>query len=67
MPKSYCCPAMERAIQDEYIEQPISYTDDKQVIYLTPVLISHREREPDENMPVFVLNFCPWCGADLKE
>jgi hypothetical protein len=38
---------MKRAIEDEYISQ-LSYVDDKQVIYMTPVPISHKERKPDE-------------------
>jgi hypothetical protein len=57
-----CCPAMEHAIKDGYVTWPITYTRDKQLRHLTPVIHSKRE----ERMPAFWLNFCPWCKADVR-
>ena len=57
----YCCEAMKRAIEDGYVDWPITYTRDKQMIRLTPI-ICHRE----PGHPVFKLNLCPWCGADVR-
>ena len=62
MMQEICCPAMEQAIKDEYVSWPITYTKDKQMKRLTPVIHSVSE----ERKPVFLLNFCPWCGSDVR-
>lgn len=59
--KDYCCKAMKHAIEEGYIGWPITYTDDMKMVRLTP-FIAHCEHE----MPVFKLNLCPWCGAEVR-
>lgn len=55
-----CCNAMGMAIEGGYIiYRPISYTPDKQVIFLTPILAL-------PNCPNLLLDFCPWCKANVR-
>ena len=60
MMDAYCCAAMRRAVRQGYLEHPVSYTKDKKLSCLAPVIV-HK----DNSRPVFALNLCPWCGAEL--
>jgi hypothetical protein len=55
-----CCDAMGYAIAHGYIEWPMTYTKDKQVSRLTPILNS-------EGKPGLILNNCPWCKEALSD
>jgi len=47
---AYCCAAMRRAVREGYLERLVSYTKDKKLSYLSPVIV-HK----DNSRPVFAL------------
>lgn len=54
-----CCNAMKLAISNGFVEWPITYSRDKKMSRLTPVL-------PHNTAPFLLLDYCPWCQADLR-
>jgi len=55
-----CCTPMTYAIENEYLEELHSYTDNK-VRFTIGIYVSN----PDRSRPPVRLNLCPWCGSAL--